>query len=128
MVQAPDAISTPGILEIAAEEDYNCQHDNLIEEVQDPNPVPEAPTVPQIIGETFIKPLSTETYSTNILVPDYTWSIELDSDKKSVKDVLTWSVDHENNTVTVQWTAMVSGSFIMRYGHVEKTVVVESLF
>ena len=34
MVQAPDSISTPGILEIVAEEDYNCEHDNLIEKIE----------------------------------------------------------------------------------------------
>lgn len=128
MVQAPDAISTPGILEITAEEDYDCKHDDLIVKVEDPNPIPEAPTVPQINGDTFIKPLATVTYSTNIYVPDYQWSISLDSDNKEVDDVLTWKVNTKDNTVTVTWTAMVSGSFILRYGHVEKTIVVESLF
>lgn len=128
MVQAPDAISTPGILEITAEEDYDCKHDELIVEVTNPNPEPESPQVPHIAGETFIKPLSTMTYSTNIMVPDYSWSITLPSENKELKDVLTWSVNEEDNTITVTWTAMVSGSFVLHYGHVEKTVVVESLF
>ena len=128
MVQAPDAISTPGILEIAVEEDYDCKHDDLIVKIEDPNPVPETPMVPHISGDTFIKPLSTVTYSTNIYVPDYEWSVTLDSDNKEISDVLTWKIDTENNTITVTWTAMISGSFTLHYGHVEKTIVVESLF
>lgn len=127
MVQAPDAISTPGILEIAAEEDYNCQHSDLIEEVQDPNEIPESETSPQIIGETFIKPLQTATYSANVIVPGYSWSIALPSDKKEVKDVLQWTVN-DKTSIAVTWTAMVSGEFTLYYGPLEKTIVVESLF
>ena len=126
MVQAPDAISTPGILEITAEEDYDCHHDELIEEVVDPNVEVEAPTVPQIAGETFIKPLQEASYTSNLIVPEYYWYITLASDKKEVADVLTWRTD--KNVLTVQWTAMVSGEFEIHYGPLVKTVVVESLF
>lgn len=126
MVQAPDAISTPGILEISAEEDYECHHDELIEEVVDPNKEVEAPTVPQIAGETFIKPLQSVSYTSNLIDPDCYWYITLASDNKEVADVLTWST--EKNVLTVQWTAMVSGQFEIHYGPLVKTVVVESLF
>ena len=126
MVQAPDAISTPGILEITAEEDYNCKHDELIEPTVDPNPEKDSPTAPQIIGETFIKPLQTVTYKSNVIIPGYKWSVRLASDNKEVKDVLTWNSN--KTTITVTWTAMVSGEFILQYGNLEKTVVVESLF
>lgn len=126
MVQAPDNISTPGILEINAEEDYNCKHDELIEEIVDPNPEKDSPTTPQIIGETFIKPLQSVTYTSNVIIPGYSWMVVLNSDKREVKDVLVWKTD--KTSVTVTWTAMISGEFILRYGPLEKTVVVESLF
>lgn len=127
MVQAPDSISTPGVLEITAEEDYDCKHDELIETIQDPNEVPESETSPQIIGDTFIKPLSSVTYQANVIIPGYSWSIVLPSDKKEVKDVLQWTVN-DKTSITVTWTAMVSGEFTLCYGPLEKTVVVESLF
>lgn len=126
MVQAPDSISTPGILEIVAEEDYNCEHDNLIEKIENPNPPVEGDKVPQISGETFIKPLQKETYTSNVISPEYEWSINLDSENKDIKDVLTWTIN--SNKITVQWTAMVSGSFVIHYGPLTKNVVVESLF
>ena len=126
MVQAPDSISTPGILEIVAEEDYNCEHDNLIEKIENPNPPVEGDKVPQISGETFIKPLQKETYISNVISPEYNWSINLDSKNKDIQDVLTWSID--SNKITVQWTAMVSGSFAIHYGPLTKNIVVESLF
>lgn len=126
MVQAPDSISTPGILEIVAEEDYNCEHDNLIEKIENPNPPVEGDKVPQISGETFIKPLQKETYTSNVISPEYEWSINLDSKNKDIKDVLTWTIN--SNKITVQWTAMVSGSFVIHYGPLTKNVVVESLF
>lgn len=126
MVQAPDAISTPGVLEITAEEDYDCKHDELIKPVVDPNPEKDSSTTPQIIGETFIKPLQAVTYESNVIIPGNKWSVRLSSDNKEVKDVLTWSSN--KTTVTVIWTAMVSGEFILQYGDLEKTVVVESLF
>lgn len=126
MVQAPDTISTPGILEITAEEDYNCNHDDLIQKNDDPNPPIEGEKAPQISGETFIKPLQKETYTSNVISPEYSWSIDLDSKNKDIEDVLTWSID--SNKITVQWTAMVSGSFAIHYGPLSKNIVVESLF
>ena len=125
MVQAPDAISTPGVLEITALEDYNCEHDELIVEVTDPNPPVEVEE-PQIIGDTFIKPLQSMQYTANVTVPEYSWSVQLSSDKKKVADVLTWN--QKDGILTVQWTAMVSGEFEIHYGPLVKTVVVESLF
>lgn len=125
-VQAPDAISTPGILEVTALEDYDCQHDELIEEIVDPNEEVEVPTVPQISGETFIKPLQQVEYITNMQDPDYEWSVTLASSNKSVSDVLEWSVN--GNMISITWTSMVSGQFEIHYGPLVKTVIVESLF
>lgn len=126
MVQAPDAISTPGILEITALEDYDCDHDDLIIKIEDPNQEVEAPSVPQISGETFIKPLQTAEYVSNVTVPEYVWSIQLSSENKEVADVLDWKV--EGNKCVITWTSMVSGQFEIHYGPLVKTVVVESLF
>lgn len=124
-VQAPDSISTPGILEITAEEDYDCGTDDFVMKI-DPNPQPEYPDDLQIIGETFIKPKQTMVYTANIELPETEWIITLDSDNKNIKDVLKWEAN--GNSITVCWTAMVSGSFVLKYGDIEKTIVVESLF
>ena len=125
-IQASDNISTPGILEATAVENYNCQHDELIEKPVDPNVQEETADTPQINGETFIKPLQTTTYTSNVIVPDYQWFITLPSDSKAVADVLTWKT--EKNVCIVTWTSMISGQFVVHYGPLEKTIVVESLF
>ena len=74
----------------------------------------------------MIKHLQKETYTSNVISPEYEWSINLDSENKDIKDVLTWTIN--SNKITVQWTAMVSGSFVIHYGPLTKNVVVESLF
>ena len=125
-VQAPDFISTPGVFEIQAEEDYDCKHGELIVEVTDPNPVP---TVEEnaIDGPTFVKPLETHVFSVRKEVEKVNWSIELPASKqKDIKDVVEYKIDGTNIEVT--WIAMISGSYIIRYGDLERTVLVQSLF
>lgn len=123
-VQAPDTISTPGIIEITAEEDYECHGNELLFEVVDPNPVVK-PSNEEILGDTFIKPLTTAVYSASSS-KQHTWSVSLPSENKDIQDVLEWRV--EDNKLIVRWTAMVSGSFIVNYGMLEKTIIVQSLF
>lgn len=126
MVQVQDNISTPGIIEVVALEDYECHGDELILDVVDPNPKQE-PDEYQIIGDTFTKPLIKQNY-TVIGPPDLKWSISLSaSNNKEVDDVLKYNI-LENGSIDVTWTSMVSGSYILHYGMLEKTVVVESLF
>jgi len=48
------------------------------------------------------------------------------SKNKEVEDVINYTV--VDNTITITWTAMISGSYIVHYGDLEKTVIVESLF
>lgn len=125
-----DCISTPNILEIVAQENYECHHDELIVDIVDPNPPQEdnEPTSPMIEGETFVKPLSASKY-TAINVPDGSrWTVLLPAEQanKEIKDVLTWKT--QGNTIEVIWTAMVSGSYIIQCGDVSKTIVVQSLF
>lgn len=125
-VQAPDSISTPGILEIVAEEDYDCKHDEVLVEVKDPNPL-----IPKnanyIIGETFVKPLATMTFTPKTAVNEWKWSVTLPADEnKEIDDVLEYKVN--GPSIEVTWYATFSGSYILHYGPLEKTVVAESLF
>ena len=125
-VQAPDSISTPGILEIVAEEDYDCNHEERLIEIKDPNP-PVPKNTNYIIGESFVKPLDTVTFTPKIAVEGWKWSITLPADaNKEIDDVLEYSV--KNSSIEVTWYATFQGSYILHYGPLEKTVVAESLF
>lgn len=125
-VQAVDHISTPGILEIVAEEDYDCKHGELIVEVTDPNPVKEEEEN-DILGPTFVKPTQVGSFTVKYPIRNAEWSISLPASKnKEVEDVINYTVI--DNTITITWTAMISGSYIVHYGDLEKTVIVESLF
>lgn len=125
-VTAPDSISTPGILEFTAEEDYDCKHDDLIVEIVDPNP-PVEEFVNNIIGETFIYPLSSMIYSTTYPINGATWSVKLTNENKDIDDVLEYEILDDGN-IKITWTAMVSGSFEIRYGDLTRTIIVQSLF
>lgn len=125
-VQAVDHISTPGILEIVAEEDYDCKHGELIVEVTDPNPVKQEEEN-DILGPTFVKPTQKGTFTIKFPIKNAEWFISLPATKnKEVEDVIDYAV--VDNTITITWTAMTSGSYIIHYGDLEKTVIVESLF
>lgn len=126
-VQAPDYISTPGIFQIAAEEDYECHEDEMFlylkEEAEDLLP----PDANEIIGEKIISPLEPHLYSYKFEVPNGEWSISLPASKnKEIDDVLEYKVI--NNKLKVTWTGMKSGQFIIHYGELEKTITVTSLF
>ena len=125
-VTAPDSISTPGILEFTAEEDYDCDHDELIVEIVDPNP-PVEEFVNNIIGETFIYPLSSVIYSTTYPIDGVEWSVKLPSENKDIDDVLEYEI-LDDGSIKITWTAMVSGSFEIHYGDLTRTVIVQSLF
>lgn len=125
-VQAPDFISTPGIYEIQAEEDYECHDDEMFIRV-DTNEEIVADNVNEIIGEKIIKPLEPHLYSYKFEVPDAEWFITLPATKnKEIDDVLDYKII--GNKLKVTWTGMRSGQFILHYGETEKTISVESLF
>lgn len=126
MVEAFDDISTPNILEVVAVENYECHGDEQIVEVVDPNPPMVDPKATTIIGDTFVKPLQNAVFRIDNIEAPGTWSVELESDNKDVKDVLEWKT--YGDTIEVKWTAMVSGSYVLSFGEASKTVVVESLF
>lgn len=125
-VTALDNISTPGILEFSAEEDYDCDHKDLIIEIVDPNP-PVEETENMIIGEIFVKPLGSYTYTVKNIIYDANWEVSLPSNNKDVEDVLEYEI-LEDGSLKVTWTAMVSGSFVIKYGDLERTIIVQSLF
>lgn len=125
-VTAPDNISTPGILEFTAQEDYDCDHEDLIIKVVDPNPEIEE-NENEIFGEVFVYPLSTNTYSLKNNNIDGAWEISLPSENKDIDEVLSYEI-LDDNTIQVTWTAMISGSFEIHYGDLNKTIIVQSLF
>lgn len=124
-VQAPDIISTPGIIEVTAEEDYECHGNELLIEKVDPNEeVKEGE--PFIEGVTFTRPLLTAAFHISDDQMLGEWSLSLVNNSKDIDDVLEWSVT--NNVLSVTWTSMVGGSYTVSYGSLIKTVIVDSLF
>lgn len=121
-IEATDSISTPGILEINAVEYYANEHEDNIEDgiVGDliVDPVVPEPSAPEIIGEVFIKPKKTYTYEyTGDNEGQWKW------DKK-----LPLEVKPNGKIITVKWATTYSGQFILTFGDIDKTIVVESLF
>ena len=124
-VQACDFISTPGVFDIQAEEDYECREDEMFIRVEEPEPLPA--DVNEILGDTFVKPLEEHYFRMKLSDPGHEWSITLPASKnKEVDDVLEYK--EVGNRFKVTWTDMRSGSYIVHYGDYEKTVHVESLF
>ena len=121
-VEAVDSISMPGILEIYAHEYYANEHEDNIQEglVGDliVEPIIPEPSAEEIIGEIFIKPKKTYIYEyVGAAVGNWTW------DKK-----LPLKASIDGNKITIKWDTTYSGQFILSFGDVEKTIVVESLF
>ena len=124
-VQAPDFISTPGVFEIQAEEDYECRGDEMFIRAEEPEPVPD--NINEILGDSSIKPIEEHYYRMKFDDPLGDWSITLPASKnKEIEDVLDYKL--VGNRFKVIWTAMRGGSFILHHGEYEKTVNVESLF
>ena len=123
-VEATDAISMPGILEINAVEYYVNKFEDdqkegivggLIEKVEDLNP-----SIGEIKGETFIRPKKEYTYTCS--ASGANWSY--DSKLPIIMEVL----EGEIPTVKIKWASSYSGQFDLYYGDFKKTIVVESLF
>jgi len=121
-VEATDSISTPGIIEVIATEDYsnvflddiaNGIVDGLKEEPQDPTPNVD------IEGETFIKAKRTYTYK--YLGKDIPiWEYDL---KLPIK-----IIEQKDNYITLKWDSNYRGQFDLQCNNIIKTIVVDSLF
>lgn len=129
-VEAIDWISTPGILEVIAVEYYaNETEDNieeglvgtLITKPIDPNG---DLTEQDILGETFIKPKKQYSYTAKVQSND-DWII----DKKYPIQIVNITRDARGRSViSLKWKDSYSGQFELKYGQMQKTIVVESLF
>lgn len=135
-VEATDWISTPGILEITAVEYYaNKDEDDfenklagaLIAEPIDPNPEIEE-GAPQIIGETFIKPRVVQEYHyEGYDAGEHVWKIEVQNNK--TKNLISMNINPNDSChIKLIWNSTYSGQFILSYGNITKTIVVESLY
>ena len=119
-IEGIDTISCPGIIEVSAMEHYGNEHEDkdgvvgaLIQDPQTPEP-----TSAQITGEVFIKPRISYTYE---YVGDETAEWEYDKS-------LPIHANINGKSISISWTKMYSGQFILKYGSAEKTIVAESLF
>lgn len=127
-VEAVDAYSSPGIIEVTAVEYYANEFEDdiengvvggLIEEIKNPNTedIEDA-----IIGETFIKPKITYEYQFNgSLLSEWEFDTKLPIQ-------LQYADEYDNHIIRLTWLAPISGEFKIKYGDYEKTIVVESLF
>lgn len=121
-VEATDSISMPGILEVHAKEYYANEHEDnvaagLVGELI-VEPIPPEPTTADIEGEVFIKPKRSYTYK-YIGNEDGVWTWDTK---------LPLSVIPNGKEVVVKWNTTYTGQFVLSFGTVHKTIVVESLF
>ena len=120
-VEATDAISMPGVLEITAKEYYSNDQVDDIEQgvVKDVELIrlPEA-TDYVIIGDNTIYPK--KSYSYRYDGPDNeAWSFD---------NSLPIQATIDGSLITLTWTATYSGSFTLYYGSLQKEITVKSLF
>lgn len=122
-VEGFDTISTPGIVEINAVEYYiNKDEDDLTEGVAGGlivQPVAPEPQSELIIGENFISPKVTYTYS-------YIGGEEAEWEVITNNNSLRYTTD--NKHIQVNWPQSYSGQFTLKYGSAERVIMVNSLF
>ena len=121
-IEAIDKISMPGILEVYAHEYYANEHEDNIEEglVGDliVEPIVPEPGTEQIVGEIFIKPKKSYTYEyVGAATGGWAWNKKL-----PIKATI------EDKKITIKWDTTYSGQFVLSFGDIEKTIIVESLF
>ena len=121
-VEATDAVSMPGILEINAIEYYaNETKDDISAGIVDGLVInPEVPGQNEFIiyGETFIKPKKIYEFIYRGR-EEAEWIIDSD---------LPVQYQIDGKKITLVWTQVLSGQFELKYGDTSKTIVVESLF
>lgn len=122
-IETKNSISMPGVIEINAVEYYANEIEDDIEEGIVGGLIAE-PVIPNdneelISGETFIKPLSSYTFTYNGF-EDSSWTIS--------KNVPVTIEEVDKNTITISWDQTYDGQFELSYGSTTKTIVVEPLF
>lgn len=119
-IEAIDSISAPGIIEVNAVEYYSNKDTDDIEQgiVDVLVPTEPEPAAADILGEVFIKPKKSYTY-------EY---IGADEGEWAWDYKLPISAQIEGKKITLKWTTTYTGQFILSFGNIEKTIVVESLF
>ena len=124
-VEAIDWLSMPGVLEINAVEYYANEFEDDIENgvvgglIVEPVS-PNAQVVEEtIIGETFIKPKKSYTFTFNGNL-EGKWSVDKD---------IPVEIRQDGKTVQIKWLDTYSGQFDLYYANLyKKTIIVESLF
>ena len=120
-VEATDAISMPGVLEITAKEYYsNEQQDDMVQGVVKDIEMIELPSEVDyiIVGE-------------NTMRPHKSYSYRYDGNEKGE-----WAYDTSlplkatvsDNVITLTWTANYSETFTLSFGKTSKEITVKSLF
>jgi hypothetical protein len=121
-VEAVDGISMPGVLQINAVEYYANETEDDMENgvVKGLVVEPIDPSTPAdlIVGETFIKPKITATYTYE----------GLDAAKWHVDKKYPLEVTVDGNTLKVKWIKSYNGEFEIECNGHKKTIVVESLY
>ena len=129
-IEATDTISTQGVLEVTASEDYiDNQQDDVKEGLANiwVEDLPVEPENPSIIGNVFIKPKKSYEYE-YIGKEKGIWSY----DTRLPIDITTIN----DNKIVLTWKTTYTGEFVLQYldtedkniKYGEKTIVVESLF
>lgn len=121
-VEAIDSITSPGILEVYANEYYANEAeddvDNGIAGGLIVEPIAPQPSSDNIVGDTFIKPHIEYSYK-------YVGSTQGEW-KIISKNPIEFTID--NQIIKLTWTKMHGGEFILRHGSDEKIIIVDSLF
>lgn len=116
-VEAVDSISTPGIIEIYANEYYSNLDTDDVDNGIVGGLIPEEVKT-DIKGETFIK-------------PKIFYSFTYEGKEQAVweyDNTLPMEVDVKDRQINIKWNTNYGGQFVIKYGTAEKTVVVDSLF
>ena len=119
-VQALDAISMPGVLELDAAEYYSNTFEDDVENgiVGGLIAEPIIPSTGLIEGDTFIKPKVKQEYT-------YTGT---DAGEWVVETNLPIEKEVNDNKITIKCLQNYSGQIVLKYNDSEKTIIVESLF
>jgi hypothetical protein len=125
-VEAFDSVSTPGILEITAVEYYaNKDKDDLEQGIANGKVLTKVEEMEKIdneeniVGPIFIKPKTRQTYK---YIGEEIG--EWDFDRGLPIEI----IEQSETFITIRWNSSYSGQFDLRYGDLNKTIVVESLF